>query len=66
MTQREYLIRKIRESWPDAAVGEYPARHGYIAPGDIPPVRDGGLTERLIEHAVDTVLASLLLTEAAE
>jgi hypothetical protein len=53
---REHLIKTIRNTWPDAGSGYYPARAGYF---QVPPVQDGGVTARLIEHAVDTVIAEL-------
>lgn len=56
---REELIQKVRDEWPEAAVGYYPARYLQVNEGDVPPVRDGGMTARLIEHAVDTVLDSV-------
>jgi hypothetical protein len=59
MSDREAIIQKVRETWPEAAVGYYPARHMQVYHGDVPAVRDGGMTSRLIEHAVDTVLADL-------
>ena len=50
---REDLIQRVRETWPQAGSGWYPERRGFT---DIPPVRDAGVTIRLIEHTVDTVL----------
>lgn len=59
MSDREALIEKVRDTWPEAAVGYCPARGMVVDRGDVPTVRDGGMTARLIEHAADTVLASL-------
>lgn len=56
MATREELIEKVRESWPDAGTGYYAARDEHVI---VPAVRDGGLTARFVEHAVDTVLAEL-------
>ena len=54
-TQRDELIQTIREGWPAHGSINYPARGGFA---EVPPVRDGGMTARVIDFAVDTVLAS--------
>lgn len=52
-TERESLIAKIREGWPEHGTGYYEAvRAMFYAPD----VRDGGVTAKLIDYAVDTVL----------
>lgn len=56
MIQREALIEKVREGWPEHGSNTNHAKRGYV---DIPPVRDGGLTAALIDFTVDTVLAEL-------
>lgn len=59
---REELIQKVRAGWPDHGSTFYPVKNGYIT---VPPVRDGGATARLIDFAVDTVLAALRERSAA-
>lgn len=60
MSDREAIIQKVRETWPEVGTGYYEKRGGLFT---APPVRDGGVTARLIEHAVDTVLAELEATK---
>ena len=56
MSQREELIAKVREGWPNHAFNVGTEKRGYV---EVPPVRDGGLTALMIDFAVDTVLAEL-------
>lgn len=56
MATREELIQKVREGWPAAGTRYYEVREDFV---EVPPVRDGGMTAALIDHAVDTVLAEL-------
>ena len=53
---REELVRKVRAGWPDHGSTYSPLKNGFIA---VQPVRDGGIDARLIDFAVDTVLANL-------
>lgn len=55
MSNRTELIQKVRDGWPAAGTGYYEVRGAHTI---VPPVRDGGLTARFVEHAVDTVLAA--------
>lgn len=56
MASRDELVQKVRDGWPEEGSRYYEVRDSYE---DVPPVRDGGMTARLIDHAVDTVLATL-------
>jgi len=55
MNDRDELIRSIRDGWPDQSADYYPARGGSF---HAPPVRDGGVTAKLIDYAVDVLLAA--------
>lgn len=59
MSIRSELVKSIRDGWPNHGSTDYPARGGDVA--EVPPVRDGGMTARLIDFAVDTALDSGLL-----
>lgn len=62
MSKREELIREVKAGWPDHGTTFYPVKNGFA---QVPPVREGGMTERLIEFAVDTVLARMEEQKAA-
>ena len=57
IVKRDEVIAKVRETWPEVSAGYYPARGGFY---EAPPVRDGGVTARLIDHAVDTTAQAFL------
>jgi hypothetical protein len=56
MSNRQELIQKVRDGWPEHAANTETDRRGIV---HVPPVRDGGLTAAMIDFAVDTVLAEL-------
>lgn len=56
MSDRSELVKAIRDGWPEHGSTDYPERGGDVAV--VPPVRDGGMTARLVDFAVDTALGS--------
>lgn len=53
--KRAELVQAIRSGWPSHGSTNYQNR-GYT---EVPPVRDGGMTARLIDYAVDTAIEKL-------
>lgn len=53
---REELIQAVRDGWPEHGSTFYPARGRTET---VPPVRDGGMTARFVDYAVDTVLSMI-------
>lgn len=51
---RDEIVQAVRDGWPEHGSSYYPARGRSEG---VPPVRDGGMTARLIDFAVDTALA---------